>query len=109
LSIYTDQIEASKSTEKPTPDKLSTGAVSNWIETDKQRLRVVTYPPGYEADHTCYSGHAFYIVSGKIDIKHEDEVTKWEQGDSFIIPDEVPHVLMNPYGDNAKIIVVDHG
>lgn len=81
MSKYIDQIKVSKSTEKPVPDKLSTGAVSNWIETDKQRLRVVTYPSGYEADHTCYDGHAFYIVSGKVNIKHEEEVSVWNAWD----------------------------
>ena len=109
MSNYINKIPASKSNENPVPDRLSTGAFSNWLETDKQRLRVVTYPSGYEADHTCYDGHAFFVASGKINIKHDDELSEWNEGDAFIIPDGIPHVLVNPFDSDAKVIVVDHG
>lgn len=104
-----DKIVVSKHTEASTPDKASTGALSRWLETDKQRLRVVTYPVGYKADHTCYDGHAFYIVEGKINIHIGDELTEWTEGDAFIIPDEVPHLVENRFDKDALVIVVDHG
>lgn len=106
---HISNIKTSKKEEVPTPDKVSAGALSKWIETDKQRLRVVTYPAGYEADHICYDGHAFYIAAGNIHIRHEDEVTEWKAGDAFIIPDTVPHLVFNPFNEDAQVVVVDHG
>lgn len=97
----------SKSNEEHTPDAASTGAFSRWLETDDQRMRVVVYPSGYEADHTCYDGHAFYIVSGNLNIKLGEQITEWNEGDAFIIPDDVPHRLFNPYNEDVKVIVVD--
>ncbi len=109
MSKYIDKIISSRQNQAPSPDSLSSSAFSNWLETSKQRLRVLTYPSGYEADHTCYDGHAFYIASGQIEIKHDEEVSKWSQGDAFIIPDGIPHLLINPFNEDAKVIVVDHG
>lgn len=109
MANHISKIEISNSGEKSIPDKASTGALSRWLETDKQRLRVVTYPSGYEADHTCLDGHAFYVASGKVNIKHDDEVSEWSEGDAFIIPDGVPHLVFNPFESDAKVVVVDHG
>lgn len=98
---------SSKSNEKFTLDKASTGASSRWLESDDQRMRIVKYPSGYEADHTCYEGHAFYVLSGNITIHLGEEITEWNEGDGFIIPDKIPHVVTNPYDEVAKIVVVD--
>lgn len=106
---HISKIQFSSQEEAPTPDKASTGALSKWLETDKQRLRVVTYPSGYEADHVCYDGHAFYVAAGNIHIRHEDEVSEWKAGDAFIIPDDIPHLVFNPFEEDAQVIVVDHG
>lgn len=102
------KVHISREDAEVTPDKASTGAFSRWLETDKQRLRVVVYPTGYEADHTCYDGHTFYVASGNIKIRLGEEVSEWREGDAFIIPDEVPHRVFNPFGDDAKVIVVDN-
>ncbi|MBY7144422.1 cupin domain-containing protein [Virgibacillus sp. NKC19-3] len=90
------------------PDSVSKGAFSKWLEDEKLRMRVVVYPSGYEADHVCYQGHAFYVVSGNIKIKIDEEITEWNKGDAFIIPDDIPHVVFNPNEEGAKVIVVDH-
>lgn len=103
------KVQVARKGEEFTADKASTGALSKWLETDKQRLRVVLYPVGYEADHVCYDGHAFYVVSGSIKIEMGEEVTEWEAGDAFIIPDEVPHRVINPFDEDAQVVVVDHG
>lgn len=105
---YSENIIASKKNEDFLPDAASKGAFSRWLESEKIRLRVVVYPSGYEADHVCYQGHAFYVVSGHIKIKHDEEITEWSEGDAFIIPDEIPHVVFNPNDEEAKVIVVDH-
>lgn len=99
----------SKADEAATPDKISTGALSRWLETDSARLRIVTYLSGYEADHVCYDGHSFYVLEGNIKIELGEEISNWSEGDAFIIPDKVPHRLLNPHKSNAKIIVVDNG
>ena len=104
-----EKIAVSKHTEKATPDKVSNGALSRWLEIDGRRLRVVTYTVGYKADHTCYDGHAFYIVEGKIKIHLGDELTEWQAGDAFIIPDEVPHLVENDFDQDAVVVVVDNG
>ncbi|MEC5424748.1 cupin domain-containing protein [Virgibacillus sp. C22-A2] len=103
------KVKISKNDEKFTPDKASTGALSKWLETDNQRLRVVKYPSGYKADHVCYDGHAFYVASGNIKIEMGEEITEWNAGDAFIIPDDVPHQVVNPFDDDAEVVVVDHG
>ncbi|MFS0646559.1 cupin domain-containing protein [Siminovitchia sp. 179-K 8D1 HS] len=103
------KVQVARKEEEFTPDKVSTGALSKWLETEEQRLRVVMYPTGYEADHVCYDGHAFYVVSGSIKIEMGEELTEWQTGDAFIIPDEVPHRVLNPFDDDAQVVVVDHG
>jgi len=101
------KLKVSKNTEDALPDKDSTGTFSRWIENEKQRLRLMTYPPNYKADHICYDGHAFYVVEGKIKIELGEEVTEWNKGDIFIIPDEIPHRVINIYNKTAKMVVVD--
>jgi len=102
------KVSVSKGDEGFTPDKASTGALSRWLESDKQRLRVVEYPVGYEADHVCYDGHAFYMVSGKINIELGEEISSWSEGDAFIIPDGVPHKVTNSFEAAARVVVVDN-
>lgn len=97
----------SKHSEPLTPDTMSRGASSRWLESEKQRLRLVSYPSNYIADHICHDGHAFYVTEGKITIQIDDEITEWVQGDAFIIPDGVPHVVKNPYKLAALVVVVD--
>ncbi|MEN1968729.1 cupin domain-containing protein [Lentibacillus sp. N15] len=106
---YLSNMVVSKNNEEFYPDSASKGAVSRWLEIDNARMRVVVYPSGYEADHVCYQGHAFYVVLGHIKIKIDNEVTEWNEGDAFIIPDDTPHVVFNPNKEEAKVIVVDRG
>ncbi|HLQ82812.1 MAG TPA: cupin domain-containing protein [Pseudogracilibacillus sp.] len=101
------KLKVSKNTETALPDKDSTGTFSRWIENENQRLRFMIYPPKYRADHTCYDGHAFYVVEGKINIELGEEMTEWRKGDVFIIPDKVPHRVINIYKETAQMVVVD--
>ena len=109
MSQHLSKVQVSRKNEEFTPDKASTGALSRWLETDNKRLRVVVYPSGYEADHVCYDGHSFYVVSGSIKIEFGEEIAEWNKGDAFIIPDDVPHRVFNPFDADAKVIVVDNG
>ena len=42
------------------------------------RVRMVTYSPGYEADHWCSKGHIIYCIEGEM-------ITKLEDGREFIL------------------------
>jgi len=112
ISIMQSNLEKlyiSKKDDVSQPDKASTGAYSRWLEGDGKRQRIVTYPKGYEADHICYAGHSFYMREGEIKIMLGDEVTEWKEGDAFIIPDQVPHRVFNPFELDDKVVVTDNG
>ncbi len=36
------------------------------------RVRMVTYSPGYKADHWCSKGHIIFCISGQMDTLLED-------------------------------------
>ena len=109
MGDISNNIIVSQNNEKYILDSTSKGAFSRWLESYDLRMRVVIYPAGYEADHVCYQGHAFYINSGNVKIKIGEEITEWSEGDAFIIPDEIPHMVFNPNNEDSKVIVVDHG
>jgi len=104
-----EKLRISKSNDQPIPDKASTGAYSRWIETDRKRQRIITYPKNYEADHICYDGHSFYVIEGNIQVVLGEEITEWQENDAFIIPDSVPHRVFNPFAMDAKVVVTDNG
>lgn len=103
------KLRISKNNDKLSPDKASVGAYSRWLETDGKRLRIVTYPKNYEADHVCYEGHSFYVVEGVIKIAFGEEIIEWQANDAFIIPNNIPHRVFNPYRIDAKVVVSDNG
>lgn len=102
------KIQVSRNSDEFNEDKAATGALSRWIETDKQRLRVIIYPPGFEADHICYNGHSLYMVEGSIKIEFGEESSEWKKGDAFIIPDGVPHKVLNPFDSKARVVIADN-
>jgi len=105
---YISSITYSNNNEDFIADPAANGALSRWIESDSMRLRIMSYPSEFEADHTCYKGHSLYILSGKIELQIGKEITKWKKGDALIIPDTVPHVVKNTSKEEAKVIVVDY-
>lgn len=72
-------------------------------------MRIVVYPVGYEADHVCHGGHSFYVIEGSIKIELGKEILEWQQGDAFIIPDNMEHRVFNPFHSDAKVVVTDNG
>ncbi|MFD1929176.1 cupin domain-containing protein [Sporosarcina siberiensis] len=90
------------------PDRAAKGAVSRWLQTDSVRMRLITFPPGYEGDHVCYKGHSIYVISGLYKMDLGDSQLEWREGDAFIIPDDVPHRSFNPGESEAKIIMFDN-
>lgn len=98
----------SKSDATPTPDKAANGAVSRWLQSDSVRMRVITFPPGYEGDHVCYKGHSIYVIEGTYKMDIGDDIVQWNAGDAFVIPDNVPHRSFNPNEKEAKIVMFDN-
>lgn len=104
-----ENLQFSRKDDRYHPDEASTGAYSRWLEIDGKRQRIVIYPTGYEADHICYDGHSFYIIEGSIKIVLGEEITEWQEGDSFIIPNNVSHRVLNSFDVDAKVVVTDNG
>jgi|SRR5699024_86645 len=105
-----DYIKKIKSTRnmKYIADSAAKGALSKWLETDGIRMRVLSYPPNFKADHICYKGHAIYIVAGTIKIKIENEIWTWKRDDALIIPENLAHEVINDNEKEAKVIVMDN-
>lgn len=108
MNDYISKVVKSKHNAKDSPDPVAKGAFSRWLEDDNIRMRIISYPPGFKADHICYKGHAIYVISGGIKLQMGEAVTEWGEGDAFIIPDDVPHVVVNDSNRDAKVVVVDN-
>jgi quercetin dioxygenase-like cupin family protein len=71
-------------------------------------LRIVTYDPGFRADHWCPKGHIVYVISGSLVIEYEDKTrTALCAGMSWHAPDDAnpPHRALCEAG--ATIFIVD--
>src|SRR5699024_11692685 len=99
-----EKLRSTKSNDQPSPDKACTGDYSRWIETDRKRQRIITYPKNYEADHICYDGHSFYVIEGNIQVVLGEEITEWQENDDFIIPVNVHNHVFNPFVFVAKVV-----
>ncbi|KAB2878799.1 hypothetical protein F9K33_11645 [bacterium] len=71
------------------------------------RVRVVTYSPGYKADHWCKKGHIIYCLEGDMTTELEDgRLIELRQGMSYQVEDEnYPHRSCTKNG--AKLFIVD--
>lgn len=94
--------------ESSVPDRTAKGAVSRWLQTESVRMRLVTFPPGYKGDQVCYKGHSIYVISGFYKMALGNTELIWQEGDAFIIPDDVPHRSFNPGKTEAKIVMFDN-
>jgi len=67
------------------------------------RVRMVTYTPGYLADHWCEKGHILLCLEGRLDTELADGRTP---GISYQVADGAePHRSMTDVG--AKLFIVD--
>lgn len=72
------------------------------------RLRLVAYSRGFKADHWYAKGHIVYVISGNLQIEHEDETcTALSSGTSWHAPDDAgsPHRVLCESG--ATVFIVD--
>lgn len=105
---YLSKIINSEHDENKTPDSAAQGALSRWLENENIRMRIMLYPSGFKSDHVCNKGHALYVISGNIKMYIGEDIAEWNEGDAFIIPDEIPHLVFNSEPEDAKVIVVDN-
>jgi len=82
-------------------------ATWNTLEHGGIRTRVVTYSPGYLADHWCRKGHVIYVLEGEFISELENgESHRIVQGQGYVVGDDVmPH---RSYTENGvKLLIVD--
>ena len=71
------------------------------------RTRIVTYSPGYMADHWCSKGHVIYVLEGEFVSELETgERHRITQGQGYVVGDDVtPHRSHTEGG--VKLLIVD--
>lgn len=71
------------------------------------RVRMVTYSPGYMADHWCRKGHILLVLEGQLDTELEDGRTfTLTPGSSYQVADQAEaHRSWSALG--AKLFIVD--
>jgi hypothetical protein len=89
------------------PGQSGTATVRAFSLGDKQ-MRLVTYSPGYVADHWCSKGHITFVISGTVEIEqaggsrhHATAGTSYYVADG----DRHAHLLSSPAG--AVLFIVD--
>jgi quercetin dioxygenase-like cupin family protein len=54
------------------------------------RIRIVTYSPGYLADHWCQKGHIVHCLEGELITEHENgEQYILKQGMTYVVSDNL--------------------
>lgn len=74
-----------------------------------RRIRLVEFLPGFSDPNWCLKGHAVYVLQGVVDSHYADGVSTRAAGEAYIIPAGVKHRSANPYGQPARLLVVDEG
>jgi len=93
---------------KPTvqPDK-NGDVISRVFEMGNIRVRVVEFPPDYQADEWCSKGHAVYVLEGEL-------ITELADGQKIILPAGTSFVVADDHGSHrayteksTKLFIVD--
>jgi len=71
------------------------------------RVRIVTYSPGYLADHWCVKGHILFCLEGELTTELEDgRIFVLKPGMSYQVADQAePHRSSTKSG--ARLFIVD--
>lgn len=77
------------------------------IHAGNVRVRLVTYSPGYLADHWCHRGHILYVLEGTLVTEIQGGATyTLTPGMSYQVSDDVaPHRSSTEHG--ARLFIVD--
>jgi quercetin dioxygenase-like cupin family protein len=93
------------------PETLRPGAsgVACWrtVDAGNARVRMVTYSPGYVADHWCSRGHILLVLEGVLVTETQDGPSyTLSAGMSYQVSDDVaPHRSSTTTG--ARLFIVD--
>ncbi len=83
--------------------------VAHWrtVQAGDVRVRMVTYSPGYLADHWCSRGHILLVLEGVLLTEIQDGTSHTlSQGMSYQVSDEVaPHRSSTETG--VRLFIVD--
>jgi len=104
---FLTKLKISRNEDSFLPDAAAKGAQSRWLQTDSARLRVLSLPPGFEGDHVCYKGHSIYMISGECILEIGDLQVTWKEGDAYIIPNQIPHRLINSGTVRTEMVIFD--
>lgn len=77
------------------------------IQAGNVRVRLVTYSPGYVADHWCQRGHILFVLEGALHTETQDGSSHvLTAGMSYQVADDVaPHRSSTESG--ARLFIVD--
>ncbi|MBI4917310.1 MAG: DHCW motif cupin fold protein [Acidobacteria bacterium] len=93
------------------PETVHAGAtgVARWrtVQAGNVRIRMVTYSPGYLADHWCARGHVLLVLDGVLVTEVQGGATHTlRAGTSYQVSDDVaPHRSSTETG--ARLFIVD--
>jgi len=93
------------------PETVHPGAsgVARWrtVQAGNVRIRMVTYSPGYLADHWCARGHVLLVLEGVLVTEVQGGATHTlRAGTSYQVSDDVaPHRSSTATG--ARLFIVD--
>jgi quercetin dioxygenase-like cupin family protein len=87
---------------------LSGTAAVRAVQMNGQQIRLVTYSPGYVADHWCNKGHLTFVVWGAMDVEHIDGSRhRATAGTSYHVPDGEAHAHRLSSPEGATLFIVD--
>jgi quercetin dioxygenase-like cupin family protein len=96
-------------TEVPATVHHGEAGTATWrtVQTGSVRIRLVTYSPGYRADHWCSKGHIVHVLSGQFTTVHDDGASHaLSAGMTYYVGDDVrPHRSHTEVG--AQLLIVD--
>ena len=77
------------------------------VQFDGLRIRIVTYSPGYLADHWCKKGHIVHCLEGEFISELENgEKSMLSQGMTYVVSDELSsHRSITQKG--VKLMIID--
>jgi len=77
------------------------------VQFNGLRVRIVTYSPGYLADHWCKKGHIVHCLEGEfISELISGEKFTFSQGMTYVVSDELSsHRSIAPNG--VKLMIID--
>jgi quercetin dioxygenase-like cupin family protein len=65
-------------------------AIWKTLQLPGLRIRIVTYSPGYLADHWCQKGHIVHCLEGELITEHENgETYILKQGMTYVVSDNL--------------------